>query len=277
MSESSLEGESGVNVEGRAGLTSQELDGMNRSDIRRTPVPCEPVLLLTGCIDPKGMRFTARNDPAIRRKDYMDALHSWVYKSDFKHIVLCENSGADLSDFEEMVRGSGKEVDLISFVAPEFEEWKGKGYGELLIIQHAMEHSKLIHENSRIMKCTGRLFFSSHKKYYNHGVHGDFDISLDVFRSLDECDVRAFFGSYDFITKYLLPFKERLDERTEPMQNLEHVMGQAVFRALSDLLKYEPLPATPFFVGHSGTLNYAYKPYKTIIGRHARIVHKRYL
>jgi hypothetical protein len=270
-------GESNVGTETKIVVSGQALVEMPTQEIRRTPLPCEPVLLLTGCIDPKGMRFTARNDPAVRRKDYMDALRSWVFKSDFKKIVLCENSGADLSDFQEMVKGSGKEVELISYVAPEFEEWKGKGYGELLIIEHAMENSKLIDEHSRVMKCTGRLFFSSHKKYYNHGVNGEFDFSMDVFRSLDECDVRAFFGSYDFITKYLLPFKERLDERTEPMQNLEHVMGQAVFRALSDLLKYEPLPATPFFVGHSGTLNYAYKPYRTIIGRHARVIHKRYL
>ena|GEM_PF-961253 len=268
-----LEKEEGIQSNAPAHFHPEDLIGdLPMQNFIKTPLPCEPVLLLTGCIDPRGMRDTVRNNPDIRRQDYLKAFRRWVTESHFQKIVFCENSGADLSDFEEIARGSGKEIDLLSFTAPNYPVKRGKSYGEMLILEHAIENSSLIGADTRIMKCTGRLFILSHRKYYQHGKEQEFDFSVDMNRGLSECEVRVFFASADFLRRFLFPFRGRLDETVSPQICLEQVVGQAANRALSELMVYSPLPCAQLYVGHSGSLGHKYSPWQSMIGRAMKIV-----
>lgn len=248
------------------------IEGMPIAKAERTTVPCEPILLLTACIDPRGMRETVRSNPEIRRQDYLRAFDRWVKESQFQKIVFCENSGADLSEFARIASDSSKEVELLSFVAPKYPAHLGKSYGEILVLEYAIQRSSVIDENSRIMKCTGRLFLLSHNSYYWHGKSRDFDISVDMSRNLSECDVRVFFASVQFLKLFLFPIKGRLDETASPEIYLEQLVGQAVNRGLSEMLIYAPLPCAQLYVGHSGSLGHRYSPWHSMVGRAMRVV-----
>jgi hypothetical protein len=232
----------------------------------------DPILLLTSTISPHSLRSTVRADAVLRRQDYLIAFERWVKESNFSTIVFCENSGAALGEFEEIGRASGKRVELLSFDAPVYPEHRGKAYGELLAIEYALRHSKIIRANSRILKCTGRLFLHNHKKFYWHGVHGDFDLSIDLDRTLDSCDVRAFYATPSFFEHYVFPLRDRLDEMANPPQLLESIVAQGMLRSVSDLAVYAPLPCAAGYVGYSGSLGHKYSRVQSTIGRLIRVV-----
>ncbi len=55
-----------------------------------------PLLLLTACVNPNGMKFTALQDPKIRMTQYVKAINFYLSKTDFPVLVV-ENSGYDLA------------------------------------------------------------------------------------------------------------------------------------------------------------------------------------
>lgn len=55
-----------------------------------------PLLLLTACVNPNGMKFTALQDPKVRMTQYVKAVNFYLSKTDFPVLVV-ENSGYDLA------------------------------------------------------------------------------------------------------------------------------------------------------------------------------------
>ena len=49
------------------------------------------ILLLTGCINPAGMSYTTLINPEERKKQYVDAIHFYLSKTNYP-IVFSENS-----------------------------------------------------------------------------------------------------------------------------------------------------------------------------------------
>ncbi len=230
----------------------------------------EPVLILTATINPQGMRYTMRSDPDQRRQDYRSAFERWL-SSDFEKIVFCENSGGDLNDFQNLADRSGKQVDFISFEQEKFDERHGKGYGECLLIERALQ-SNLIDPEGLVCKVTGRLYLLSQARLVAYAKTERFDICMDVHRNLDSTDVRAFMAKPEFFTRYLLPLKDELNELVEPMQNLGRIAAQALHRAMADRMVWRPLPCSPGYVGFSGSHGHQYRPFKNAITRYFRMV-----
>ena len=48
------------------------------------------ILLLTGCINPAGMSYTTLINPEERKKQYVDAIHFYLSKTNYP-IVFSEN------------------------------------------------------------------------------------------------------------------------------------------------------------------------------------------
>ena len=71
--------------------------------------------------------------------------------------MFCENSGADLESLRTAATGQTSRVDFLSFTA-DYEPERGRGYGEGLILRHALEHSDHVGPDSRVLKVTGRLY-----------------------------------------------------------------------------------------------------------------------
>ncbi|HEX3892290.1 MAG TPA: hypothetical protein VHW46_06935, partial [Terracidiphilus sp.] len=113
-------------------------------------------LLLTATIQvDEDIVFTARKDKNARLTDYKKALTLWLTHPRVQSLVLVENSGSDLSELAEIAkRLPEKNVEFLSFKAPKFDGSLGKGYGEMICLQHAIEHSQLLARSRQFVKVT---------------------------------------------------------------------------------------------------------------------------
>ena len=120
------------------------------------------IILLTGCINPKGMAFTTLSDQEERKAQYINAIRYYLSNTSFK-IVFSENSGTDISHFFQDSIESGR-MEYLTFNGNQ-DKKRGKGYGECEIIEYAIKKSKLIHSSKeqRIAKITGRLIIKNIK------------------------------------------------------------------------------------------------------------------
>ena len=122
------------------------------------------VLLLTATITPPaGVPSLSRVDPGLRRRDYVEAFAFYLglLGSGVDRIVLAENSGSDLGDFERMTAeaDAGDRVELIGFEGLDHPPSYGRAYGEFKLVDHAMARSRLIAEagtEAIVWKNTGR-------------------------------------------------------------------------------------------------------------------------
>jgi hypothetical protein len=113
----------------------------------------DTVLLLTACISPNGMSYTAVQNPMEREAAYLAALSYYLDNTRFR-IVFCNNSGEDISS--KIMDNEGR-VEFLSYLGNDYDKSLGKGYGEFQIIEYAFEHSKLLLSCKRIVKITGKL------------------------------------------------------------------------------------------------------------------------
>src|SRR5215217_4279349 len=114
----------------------------------------KPLILLTGCINPNGMTFTKLQDPEKRKSQYLDSIRYYLNHTE-NLIVFVENSGTDISE-EFQNSEDKKRLEIITFFGNNFDRHIGKGYGEMMILKHAFQHSVLIQECVSIFKITGR-------------------------------------------------------------------------------------------------------------------------
>ena len=122
------------------------------------------ILIMTATITPKAdVRSLGRKDPALRRKDYEDAL--WFYGrlvgQCIDRIVFVENSESDLSSLKAIAQQLNivDDIEFISFPGLDYPQMYGRGYGELSLLDYAMENSQFIREcdvDTPIWKVTGR-------------------------------------------------------------------------------------------------------------------------
>lgn len=120
-------------------------------------------LLLTGTIDPSKFNnsMTTLSDVSVRLNQYHTAIIKWLKKSNFSKIIFIENSGYpfDYKQYEMIADKLGKKFEYISADSFVDETIKyGKSYGEIKIINEAIEKSQLLKDETYFYKCTGRLF-----------------------------------------------------------------------------------------------------------------------
>lgn len=113
------------------------------------------VILLTACVDPKGMSYTYLVDNNIRKRQYIAALTFYLQETSFP-IIFCENTLCDFSDlFEDHIKVG--RLEYITFDGNNFDKSRGKGYGEMEILEYAFNNSCLLKNANRVVKITGRL------------------------------------------------------------------------------------------------------------------------
>lgn len=216
-------------------------------------------ILLTATIDPKGIVFLRRSDPKIREIDYINSIKKWIENTNYP-LLFCENSGYDISKLEIIMKNVGdRETEILQFNGQDFPRELGKGYGELLIIKYAIQHSTIIKDSDYIIKVSGRYFIKNiHKITSALSNDNDIYVMVDLRNYLTWADSRIFAFRKSFIFNYLLKFQDMLNDSKGFC--LEHALARATLRAISDGHKWLPLPSKPIIIGHSGTTN---APYKT--------------
>lgn len=162
------------------------------------------VILLTACLNPNGMSFTALQAVNEREEQYLKALDFYLQHTGYK-IVFVNNSGENIA---HKINDKSGRVEFLSFDGNNFEKNLGKGYGEFLILQYAFQYSQFIKHSQYIIKITGRLIVENLSKviFLNDRVllfpkNKIYAIKNDVDRVIDS---RCFVASKEFLVDFFL-------------------------------------------------------------------------
>ena len=113
----------------------------------------QTVILLTACISPGGMAFTALQDAGERERQYLDAINFYVNNTHYS-VVFSNNSSEDNST--KITYPEGR-VEFLSYYGNDYDKQLGKGYGEFQIIEYAFRNSQILSNSHTVIKITGRL------------------------------------------------------------------------------------------------------------------------
>ncbi|MBE7170898.1 MAG: hypothetical protein INR73_09930 [Williamsia sp.] len=213
------------------------------------------VLLLTGTVNPNNMAFTKLQDVESRKAQYIDAIRFWIKKVDLP-IVFVENSGYDLSHvFEEEV-ASGR-LQILSFQGNNYARHLGKGYGELLILEHAYKNSAIVQQADFIFKVTGRHKILNFSTFLNQYLKcPDTHLIVNFYRFLTNCDSRFFGFVPSFIPDYLIHYQDVVNDSKDIF--FEGILACAALQAISKGHNFRPLENLPRIKGSSGTFGFKY-------------------
>jgi hypothetical protein len=214
--------------------------------------------LLTATVDPRAAPNVVRGDVRTRLDDYKKSLARWLLDPAPFAIVLCENSAFDLTEIAgicEAHNSQRKQIELLSFRSEPETALRGKSYGEVGIVAHALEHSRLLACSSVVMKVTGRLYARNAGRLLQSVCRSSPRmVFCDLCVNLSWADSRLFCSAPDFLKDYLLPLRELLnDQLRNDRLDLEAVLARAVHLALSSGYAWSPLPVFPALEGVSGT------------------------
>lgn len=215
------------------------------------------VILLTGCINPSGMKYTALQDPKEREKQYIRAIDFYLKKTSLP-IVFCENTNSFIfSKYFKEYQQSGR-YEFLTFSGNDYNKNRGKGYGEALIIEYAFRYSKLILKCESIIKITGRLIvvnINSLLFFYNRKnvIYAE----CAIMNKTHMCNSRFFISPKAFLLSYFLPQKEMLDDSNH--YYFEHLLyDQILFWMKKNYVAVDI--ALPIIIeGVSGTLGTKFK------------------
>ena len=127
-------------------------------------------ILLTATINPQGMINVALNNPVERLEQYKKSIEFYINETDF-NIVFCDNSKnlLDIKSLKINDKKRLKNVEILTFDG-NLIKYKGKGYGEMEIINYSLNNSsilKKLNKNERIIVATGRIYIKNASNYCN--------------------------------------------------------------------------------------------------------------
>jgi len=110
-------------------------------------------ILLTGTIDTNSCINTKRTNIEDRINDYYNNINKILQDTDLD-IVFVENSNHPLGILSQVL--SSERVEVLQFSGNTFDRRLGKGHGEWMIINHALENSTKLRTVEYLAKLTGR-------------------------------------------------------------------------------------------------------------------------
>jgi hypothetical protein len=169
------------------------------------------VILLTACVNPGGMAYTKLQSNDVRLQQYKEALNWYLQNTDMPVLVV-ENTMTDFSaDYKQYIQ-SGR-LEFLTFDGNNFDKSRGKGYGEMLIMQYAVEHSVMLSKAHRLTKITGRLIIKNLKQLLKSASHAD-DVYANYSLVNGHCYCKSvfFIAPVEFTKSYFLPRIVRVDD-----------------------------------------------------------------
>lgn len=234
------------------------------------------VLLLTATISPpKNCPDLKRNDPQVRLNDYLEALRFYL-KIPSKYIgkiVFVENSDSDLSPLRNLVahEKTDKTVEFLEYEGGnDFPPEYGKGYGEMLILNYAMDNSKIISDDDIVWKATGRLALLNIEKLIRTSPT-DLEIYCDLHNSFKALSLEHFFDPrfYAFKKKTYEKYF-RLSKEELRGAHIEHKFFDPLKAALGTPGVYLRFRHQPQIGGYVGSVDNSYSSWKKQIQRSAQ-------
>lgn len=223
--------------------------------------PALVCLLLTATVQVRtDMVLTVRRDTNLRLEDYKQAFRSWINNAGVDAIVFVENSGCDLTPFQDLAQEfPQKQIEFLTFVCPPFDGAKGKGYGEMLCLKYCLENSQLLQVYPRFLKATGRYYLNNAHSFLQYLARKpEFDVVCNFHWNLTWADSRAFGGTVEFLRKYLVTMLDEVHDSAD--SKFEHVLARAVHHLIADKGKWSVTPEPLEVHGVSGSGGQSWTP-----------------
>jgi hypothetical protein len=235
------------------------------------------VVLVTATVDPRGMVRTVVNDPDTRLREYHAVIHDLVAQLPGITVIVCDNSGwgVEKAAHGELAASWPDQVQFVSFDDHGDAVRRGKGYGEMGIIQHVLANVSAVRSADLVVKVTGRYHVTNAGSLIARiAAAGPVDVVVDLVAGLTQADCRFYASSPRFLGGYLVPMRESIDDDRGVC--FEHVLARAVHGAMADGLVWHSMPDVPVIVGRSGTNGrpYASGPVRVLIRRMRRLAHR---
>ena len=219
------------------------------------------VILLTSCVNPNGMPLTALSDINDRKQQYLDALRFYVNNTSLP-IVYVDNSNVNIKEYNVFSNIAEDRLELLSFDGNHDKE-HGKGFGELEIIDFAINHSRIINNNKNVslIKITGRLIIVNVATILKQLKYNILPSSNSVI-----CSMNSDFSMAD--SRLLiapLNFYKRLIENRMAINDLDGVYLEHVLCSLikkQNLYAFHTFFSEPQYQGVSGSTNITYEAKK---------------
>lgn len=210
------------------------------------------IIVLTACIRPKGMAKTALQNEEERKEQYIKAL-SWYLENTTLPILFVENSNIDISlTFENYIK-KGR-LEMLTFNGNDYPKHLGKGYGEALILKHALANSKLLNSADYIIKITGRLILPDINKilsYYSKGKYACLHLGRLRYWKDKKIESKIMYVHKSLLNDYFLPQYNKLNDSEG--YTFERLLYDSCRQWIENGNKlhvfYRPLR----IIGHSGT------------------------
>lgn len=230
------------------------------------------LILITATIDPGSTPLVARNNPTQRRREYFESFRLWLESRCKADILLCENSGADLSEFRQLASDYRQDdsVRILSFFGNSGAEKFGRGYGEMEILKHVFSVVPELSRYRYILKVSGRYQYRKIPELVKGISESTAAVICDLHYCLEYADTTTAAFKPEIALKYLFPYQSEIDD--QQCKFIEFVMARCVHRALLDGYSWSPLPSTPIAEGIPSNSNYLEK---LLPWQHARIKWQR--
>ena len=218
------------------------------------------VIFLTACVNPGGMANTLHTDCRQRMEEYKEALCFYLQKTKLP-IVFCENTLCDMSGEFSSYIASGR-LEYLTFDGNHYDKRRGKGVGEIEILEYAFLHSKLLQDGTHIIKITGRLKVLNIKSLIAvRKMFGDNCIQLRISEDGVFTQSQFFIAPMLFLKEYFIPLGEMIDDRQ--CCYFEHVLGYSI----KNQAEYCVIPFFnfPLIDGISGTFGTHYNIHYTLL------------
>lgn len=219
------------------------------------------IILLTSCVNPNGMPFTALSDINVRKQQYLDALRFYVNNTPLP-IVYVDNSNVDIKEYNVISNIVDDRLEILSFDGNHDKE-HGKGYGELEIIDYAIKHSNIINSNTNvsIIKITGRLVVVNIMTILNQLKYNILPSSNSVICSMNSdfsmADSRLLIAPLNFYKRLI---ENRMAINDSEGVYLEHVLCSLIKK--QNLYAFHTFFSEPQYQGVSGSTNITYEAKK---------------
>jgi hypothetical protein len=214
----------------------------------------KPVVLLTATIHCGDTPLVERRDPRIREGDYKWAITGWLAAKGYDTLIFCENSGADLSKLEKYAASINRlqhKLIFLSYKDNSGAATRGKGYGEMEIIRHAIDEMTDLAPEQMLLKVTGRYRARNATRLLSQLESTQADICCSVRYNLTWAESTLFAITTRCAREYLLP---RLNEINDLEGRwFEHALSNAVHRTILAGRGWSPLPCDPSVYGVQAT------------------------
>ena len=156
------------------------VDGSRRNEVRSD---LSHGLIMTASLIPP-QTAVARNDPADRLNDYLDALRFYLAlpSTAIDRILFVDNTNGDLTALVQLARDlpHDKRIEFLTFDGNKHPVQRGKAYGEFKLMDYGLAVSSLFQADDIVWKTTGRLKFLNLPEMIHRSRSMQFDLMCDL-------------------------------------------------------------------------------------------------